>query len=113
MKIRKIAASGLAVIRFLKTYPAISAALTNFGVFAAGYFGLHLTAGELVGAVGVLDVLFGLIVHSNVTPLIRLAETELVAFEATHPVEPVTRGGYPAGSTAVTDLPPPPPGISQ
>lgn len=53
----------------LKTYPAMSAALINFGVFAAGYFGLHITAEQLVAAVGVLDVLFGVIVHSNVVPL--------------------------------------------
>lgn len=96
----------------LKTYPALSAALVNFGVFAAGYFGLHITAGQLVAAVGVLDVLFGMIVHSNVMPVSKVtAITEANKAESSNVVTP-TRGGYPAGDTTVTDLPTPPPSIT-
>ena len=65
----------VAIKNLLKTYPALSAALVNFGVFAAGYFGLHITADQLVAAVGVLDVLFGLIVHSNVIPVAKTLNT--------------------------------------
>lgn len=58
----------------LTTYPALSAAIVNFGVFVAGYYGLKITANQLVMYSGVADVLFGLVVHSNVVPLAKLAK---------------------------------------
>lgn len=61
-----------AVMNYLKTYPALAAALANLGVFAAGYLGLHITAGQLVMYVGVANVLLGALVHSNVTPIVKL-----------------------------------------
>jgi hypothetical protein len=70
----KVASIGEMLITVLRRYPAMSAALVNFGVFVAGYFGLHITAAQLVGFVGVLDVLFGIIVHSNVVPLVTHQE---------------------------------------
>lgn len=67
----------------LKTYPALSAALVNFGVFVAGYFGLHITAEQLLMYVGVADVLFGLIVHSNVIPVAKTDNTFTVVNPST------------------------------
>jgi len=71
----------------LKTYPALSAALVNFGVFVAGYFGLHITASQLVMYVGVADVLFGLVVHSNVVPLNKVVAANKLS---TLPVDKIT-----------------------
>jgi hypothetical protein len=63
-----------ALVNVLRTYPAISAALVNFGVIAAAHFGIHATGAQLVADVGALDVLFGIIVHSNVVPLAKVAK---------------------------------------
>lgn len=68
----RLAAIGTAAMRVLKTYPALSAALINFAVFAAGYFGLHITAEGLVAVVGALDMIAGAIVHSQVTPVAKI-----------------------------------------
>jgi hypothetical protein len=62
----------------LKTYPAMSAALANVGVMLAGYLGLHITPAQLVYYIGVSMVLFGIIVHSNVKPLIKAEEAVTV-----------------------------------
>jgi len=74
----KLTAAFAAVSKILATYPALSAALVNIGVIAAAYFGLPLTGAELVYLVGVVTTLLGVVVHSNVVPLVKL------------PVAPVT-----------------------
>ena len=92
----------VAVKNLLKTYPAISAALINFGVFAAGYFGLHITADQLVAAVGVLDVLFGVIVHSNVIPVAKTENT----FTVVNPsILSASRGGGPVPTVPNATVP--------
>ena len=70
-----VAVTLAAIKNLLKTYPALSAALVNVGVVAAGYFGLHVTPVQLVSFAGVLDVLFGMIVHSNVIPVAKTENT--------------------------------------
>lgn len=76
------------------TYPALSAALVNIAVIVAAYFGLPLTGAELVYLVGVVTTLFGVIVHSNVVPLIKAnAPTAVLAPQVFTPkvsVLPVT-----------------------
>jgi hypothetical protein len=61
------------VVKVLKAYPALSAALVNLGVFVLGYLGMHITASQLVVYVGVANVLLGLVVHSNVMPLVKVS----------------------------------------
>lgn len=70
----KFATALAAFMKYLKTYPALAAALANLGVFAAGYLGLHITAGQLTMYVGVANVLLGALVHSNVTPIVKLQQ---------------------------------------
>ena len=95
----------------LKTYPAISAALVNFGVFAAGYFGLHVTPAQLVAFAGILDALFGVIVHSNVTPVSKIPASPPIVVVHDGPVGglPVSDyhlGGVPPSVVSVHEVPP-------
>src|ERR1700750_1544412 len=83
MSMAKLITMLVGIKNLLKNYPALSAALINFGVFAAGYFGLHITADQLVAAVGILDVLFGFIVHSNVIPVAKTENTFTVVNPST------------------------------
>jgi hypothetical protein len=58
----------------LRTYPAISAALASVANVALCYFGLKITGEQLVGVVSVVTFVLGMVTHSNVTPLARLAK---------------------------------------
>lgn len=82
-----------AAVTLLKTYPALSAALVNFGIFAAGYVGLKITAEQLVIFVGALDILFGALVHSNVVPLAKLDPPKVAIIHVpTEPAPPIPIG---------------------
>jgi len=70
--VNKLVAAFATVSKILATYPAISAALVNVGVIVAAYFGLPLTGAEIVYLVSVVTTLLGVVVHSNVVPLVRL-----------------------------------------
>lgn len=94
---------------FIKKYPALGAALVNFGVFAAGYFGLNINGDVLVTVVGVLDALFGVAVHTQVTPVAKLApvppapKTLLSPVELETPAEPAEPVSEPAEEPKVAD----------
>ena len=70
-RMSKVAAFFAGIGKVLSVYPAASASLLNFGVVLAAFFGLHVTGDQLMYVVGVVTVLFGSVVHSNVTPLAR------------------------------------------
>ena len=69
---QKLKNVGLALVNVFRNYPAYSAALLNTAVVLAAHFGWHVTADQLVAYVAVLNVLFGAIVHANVTPVAKL-----------------------------------------
>lgn len=62
-----------AISQVLRMYPALSAAAVNIAVTAAAYAGLHITGEQLIYVMGAVTALFGMLVHSNVTPVAKLA----------------------------------------
>jgi hypothetical protein len=60
--------------KLLKTYPAISAALASVANIAFCHYGLKITGEQLVGDISVVTFILGLVTHSNVTPLAKLAK---------------------------------------
>jgi hypothetical protein len=61
-----------AITQVLRMYPAISAAVLNAGVAVAAYAGFHITGEQLIYVISAASVLFGLLVHSNVTPVAKI-----------------------------------------
>ena len=57
------------IVSVLKRYPAASAALLNVGVILVGYLGFHVTGADLVYMMTVATTLFGVIVHTLVSPV--------------------------------------------
>jgi len=70
----KMVAVFTGIREILVTYPALSAALVNVAVVVLSYFGLHITGPNLIYIAGVVTTLFGVIVHSNVTPIAKLKD---------------------------------------
>jgi len=74
----KLASALSAIQTFLKTYPAISAALVNIAVVACAYFGLHVTGEQIVYIAGIVAALLGVLVHSHVTPTAKTRPPSIV-----------------------------------
>lgn len=94
----KLVSALASIQKLLKDYPALSAALVNVGVVLAAYFGLHITADQLVGFVAVANVLFGIIVHSNVTPVNKLNSVLQIAIDRGVPVGDFQQKAIPVGN---------------
>ena len=80
----KLVAVLAAVQTFLKTYPAISAALINIAVVACAYFGLNVTGDQIVFVAGIVAALLGVLVHSHVTPVAKKPDEPKVVINTTN-----------------------------
>jgi len=78
------------VSTILATYPAISTALVSLGVVIAAFFGMNITGDQLIYVVGVVTTLAGLLVHSNVMPMIRARVTGATSATADKTAEPAS-----------------------
>jgi hypothetical protein len=76
------------VSTILATYPAISTTLVSLGVVVAAFFGLNITGDQLIYVVGVVMTLAGLLIHSNVMPMIRARVTGATSATADKTVTP-------------------------